>query len=315
MFEEIIETIENYDSIVIFGHARPDGDCYGTQIGLREIIKANYPDKKVYAVGSGLPQFFPFLGHMDSIGLDIIERSLAILVDTSRNDRLEDQRYKYADGMMKIDHHIIGEKFNDVCAIDEEADSVCSMIVRMVLEQDLYLPSTAASALMLGILTDTGRFQFGNDFPTMFDNAAFLTRNGADIKKILSILNETDEKTIAFKGFIYTRYEKTEAGVVYLILDQETLNELGITFAQANEMVNTLGNIKGYPVWAFFVEDSDHSAHVELRSNRYAVEPIASRHGGGGHVLAAGCTIPVFDLNIINEILDECDSLIINGDY
>ena len=80
-------------------------------------------------------------------------------------------------------------------------------------------------------------------------------------------------------------------------------------------MVNTLGNIKGYPVWAFFVEDSDHSAHVELRSNRYAVEPIASRHGGGGHVLAAGCTIPVFDLNIINEILDECDSLIINGDY
>ena len=40
MLKNIIELIEKYDSIVIFGHVNPDGDCYGAQVGLREIILA-----------------------------------------------------------------------------------------------------------------------------------------------------------------------------------------------------------------------------------------------------------------------------------
>ena len=43
MFEAIISKIEQYDSIVIFGHLNPDGDCYGSQIALRNILKAKYP--------------------------------------------------------------------------------------------------------------------------------------------------------------------------------------------------------------------------------------------------------------------------------
>ena len=50
MFKQIYKKIKKYDSIVIFGHVNPDGDCYGSQIGLKEAIKATFPKKKVYAV-------------------------------------------------------------------------------------------------------------------------------------------------------------------------------------------------------------------------------------------------------------------------
>ena len=62
MFKEIVSLIERYDSVCIFGHIHPDGDCYGSQIGLRELLKTRYPEKKVYAVGSGLPDFFSLIG-------------------------------------------------------------------------------------------------------------------------------------------------------------------------------------------------------------------------------------------------------------
>ena len=51
MFESIVSKIEQYDSIVIFGHLNPDGDCYGSQIALRNILRLKYPHKKIYAVG------------------------------------------------------------------------------------------------------------------------------------------------------------------------------------------------------------------------------------------------------------------------
>ena len=54
MFEKIISKIEEHDSIVIFGHRNPDGDCYGSEIALRNILRTKYPTKSIYCVGSGL---------------------------------------------------------------------------------------------------------------------------------------------------------------------------------------------------------------------------------------------------------------------
>ena len=67
MFEKLKKAIEDYNSIVIFGHPNPDGDCYGSQLGLRDTIRLNYPNKKVYAVGTGLRRFRNTLGRMDVI--------------------------------------------------------------------------------------------------------------------------------------------------------------------------------------------------------------------------------------------------------
>ena len=55
-FDKILEQIQKYDSIVIYGHKNPDGDCYGAQVGLRELIYALYPEKKVYITGTGCPR-------------------------------------------------------------------------------------------------------------------------------------------------------------------------------------------------------------------------------------------------------------------
>src|SRR5574344_815276 len=88
----VFSLIGKYDSIVIFGHSLPDGDCYGSQIAFREVLQTAYPHKKIFAIGSGLYALFERLGEMDIVSDELIVKSLAILVDVSDFPLVEDQR-------------------------------------------------------------------------------------------------------------------------------------------------------------------------------------------------------------------------------
>ena len=40
--EQILKKIKEYNTIIIHGHKRPDGDCLGSQFGLKDIIKDDF---------------------------------------------------------------------------------------------------------------------------------------------------------------------------------------------------------------------------------------------------------------------------------
>ena len=313
MFETLKTIIEEHNSIVIFGHINPDGDCYGSQIGLRELLKLNYPEKKVYAVGSGFSRFFDLIGNMDEVEDDVIKESLAILLDGNDCSRMEDPRIVTAKAFIKIDHHIENYKFTEgPFVIDTDANSTCSLVAQFAVEAGWKLNPTIANALFLGILTDSGRFQFIEDFPAAFHEVAFLCENGAEPKQINTILNITNEAALKFKGYVYSHYKKSEEGVIYLTFYKETLAKLKVSANKAGSMVNLLSNVKGYPIWAFFCELEDGTCHAEFRSNGPAVQPIASALGGGGHLLAAGVTIDKVDDEIVESIVKDLGKAIID---
>ena len=313
MFEELLPIIEKNDSIVIFGHLIPDGDCYGSQIGLRDLLRLNYPDKKVYAVGSGLRRFFKFISPMDQVDEETIKNSLAILVDGNDCSRMEDRRVVLAKEFIKIDHHIENNRFTEgKFVLDNLANSTCELIVKFIYEAGWKVNPTICNALFLGILTDSGRFQFIADFPGAFREVAFLCENGADPDRINSLLNITNEAALNFKGYVYCHYKKTRGGVIYLTFTKEKLKKLRVSASRAGNMVNLLNNVIGYPIWAFFCENTDGTVHAEFRSNGPGVQPVAAKFGGGGHYLAAGLTIDSFDEEKIKEILHELDKAIVD---
>ena len=312
MFEELLPYIEKNDSIVIFGHIFPDGDCYGSQIALRELIKLNYPNKKVYAVGSGIRRFFHLIGKMDDVDDKIIKKSLAILVDGNDCWRMEDQRVFTAKEHIKIDHHIENHKFNEgPFVIDPLANSTCELILQMLLEVGWKHNPTICNALFLGILTDTGRFQFIEDFPKSFKEVTFLCENGANPGRINSILNTTNESALQFKGYVFTHYKKTKHGVLYLTFPYAKLKKLRVSPSKAGAMVNLLANVIGYRIWMFFCENEDGTVHAELRSNGPAVQPIVAKYGGGGHMMAAGVTLDSMSPENVNMLVRDCDQAII----
>ena len=315
MFEKIIDRIKEYDTIVIFGHKNPDGDCYGSQIALRETIKLAFPNKKVFATGTGLKRFFDLIGEIDEVEDQTIENALAIIVDGNDLPRMEDTRVYNAKAWVKLDHHVDTGTFTEgPFVVDENASSCCEIIFDMLEECKLPINKAVANALYLGIMTDTGRFQYVSNYVKCFTQAAKLIELGADPDGINKIYNMSYETSMIFKGYVFTHYKKTEKGVIYLELDQPTLKKFGLTASKAGNMVNLLANIKWLPIWAFFCENEDGTMHAEFRSADAPVQPVAAKYGGGGHMHAAGVTMPKYNQETINLFLNDFDE-ILSGDY
>ena len=311
MFDLILKQIEKYNSIVIYGHLNPDGDCYGAQVGLKEVILANYPNKKVYVTGTGCPRFFPLIGKMDKVSDEIIANSLAILVDGNDLSRMEDKRVYTAKAYAKIDHHIDTGGFTEgPFVVDIDANSTCDIIAGFVMDFNLKISKLGANALYLGILTDSARFQFVNNYVQTFTRVRFLCEHGAEPTKLSNLMNKTDEQSLIAKGYIMSHYQKTKEGVIYIIYDKETLHRIGVSANEASNLVNLLSNIEGYPIWCSFAEYDDGKVRCEFRSNGPEVQPVAASIGGGGHAMASGCQLSSLDRNLIQSIIDKYDQVL-----
>lgn len=309
-YKEILTKIENNDTITIFGHVSPDGDCFGSQIALKEALRLRYPNKRIFAFGKGLKEFSSLIGEVDTFDEETIKNSLAIVVDCNDLSRIEEVEINSAKEFAKIDHHVENHLFTQgPFIVKEDANSCCEIILDFLRHFDFEINKKAANALYLGILTDTGRFQYVSDYRKAFLDAAFLVEKGARPEIINSILNITKENLMAFKGYIYSNYKKTKDGVVYIVLEKEILSFFNIDHSTAGSMVNLLSNINGYPIWAFFSAMDETYYHAEFRSSGPHVQPVALKYGGGGHLHAAGVTLT--DLpNCLDSVLADLDEAI-----
>ena len=111
---EILEKIKQYNRIIIHRHIRPDGDCIGSQSGLKLAIKLNYPEKEVYAVGDIIPEYCTPYGILDNVEDDMYTDALVIVVDTATDSRICDQRYKTGAYIIKIDHHDDSSEYGNI---------------------------------------------------------------------------------------------------------------------------------------------------------------------------------------------------------
>lgn len=302
MNEDFFKLIEQYDTITIFGHIYPDGDCYGSEIGLRETLRHFYPNKKIYALGSGFkrrPKDFP---GMDEVDDETIKNSLAIIVDLAGLDRLEDKRATTALALAKVDHHIFQQAFGVVDIVKEDYVSATLILAEMLIDHFGYVPKSAAGPLLLGLITDSGRFLYQPIDSKILITAAKLAECGASFKEIYDVLYLVEEKSLRFKGYIFLNYLKHPSGIAYMVLSKEKLAEFGYDSNSAAGFVNSIASIEGMKVWVFFTEGQDGIVRVELRSSGFPVQPIAVHFGGGGHLCASGCRLD--KLEKYQEVID-----------
>lgn len=306
MYKQVWEKIKKAEVITIFGHVIPDGDCYGSILGLKNLILASFPNKKVFALGSGLPKYFSLVGMMDIATDEDIKGSLAIVVDLANLARIEDTRYSLASDIIKIDHHQFAEHFGEPEIIKTEFCSATSIIADMADTLNLPITKEAALPLFLGMVTDSGRFLYQPIIPRVYELACKLINTGIDIKSLYDIMYEVDEKILRFKGWCCCNYKKSKNGVIYLPIPKEIIHEFGLDFNTCASMVNCVSGVPGSPIWVFFSESDSGEVRVEFRSKGVPVQPTAVKFGGGGHLQASGCKLDTLeDHTLVVKELDK----------
>lgn len=292
MFKKIIEAIEKYDRIIIHRHSNPDGDAIGSQVGLKHILKLNYPNKEIYAVGDASRRYgFIEDSATDTIPDEYYNGALAFVLDTSATALISDERYTTADMIIKMDHHIFCEEFADLEVIDTSFESCCGLITMFSMQTGLKLDSVGAKALYTGMITDSGRFRYDSTSAQTFKVASYLMEHQFNTNDIYSNLYSDELSSVQLRAKFVLKINKTDAPVSYIYTTFEEAQSYNADiFTISRGMVNTMSDIKGIDIWANFTE-TENGVLCELRSSKYNINPIAVKYGGGGHAKASGATI------------------------
>lgn len=286
-FADILEKIKAYDTIIIHRHQRPDPDALGSQVGLRDIIRYNFPEKKVLATGHDEPTL-TWLTKMDFVSDADYPGALVIVTDTANRPRVDDDRYTRGDFLIKIDHHPNDDAYGDLLYVDPNASSASEIITDFALSTNLALSNEAARLLYSGIVGDTGRFLYPATTSKTLLLASKLREYDFDFATLVRQMDSFSFKIAKLQGYVFDHLEVDENGAARVVLTQDIMKKFNVTDAETSAIVGIPGKIDSIKAWAIFVEQADKHYRVRLRSKSRAINDIAKGHDGGGHPLASG---------------------------
>ncbi|WP_047981602.1 DHH family phosphoesterase [Ornithinibacillus contaminans] len=292
--QAIQAAIKEYNTIIIHRHVRPDPDALGSQAGLRELIQATYPDKKVYVVGEDDPSL-TFLVKMDQIDDAVFENALIIICDTANTARIDDSRYTSGDKIIKIDHHPNVDPYGDISWVDTTASSTSEMIYELFTKaEEMEMNEAAARLLYAGIVGDTGRFLFPSTTKKTLQYAAELVAYDFDRSQLYDGIYNVKDNLARLRGYILQNFTLEQDGLSVIKLTKPILEQFQVSVMETGQLVGTLGDVEGILVWVFFIEEDDQ-IRVRLRSKGPVINEVAAAYNGGGHPLASGASVYSWD--------------------
>ena len=307
---QILEKIKEYPRIMLFRHIRMDGDCTGSTKGMKELLRATYPEKEILLIDQQESEFLKFMGPDDGpVPDDKYQDALAIVLDTSDRKRISNQKYALCREIVKIDHHIEADPYGDVNWVEPERSSVCEMVADFyqTFRDELKISTRAATYIYAGMVTDSGRFRFSGVNGDTMRLAGLMLDQGVDTETLYANLYLNDYEVLKFKAHVYECMRRSENGVAWVRVGRDMQQRFGLDLEAASNAISYMENIRECLCWLAFIdgEKPEDGIRVRLRSRFMTINHVAERHHGGGHACAAGAT--VYSEEEMEQLIREAD--------
>jgi bifunctional oligoribonuclease and PAP phosphatase NrnA len=298
--QAVVDVLRTRDRFAVVSHENPDGDALGSllggALGLRELGK----DVVMYLAGTApTPAEYHFLDLSEvtrEVPVDMEQRVL-LAVDCANDRRIGEDREAVdrAALVVDVDHHHDNSRFGDVNLVVPEASSTAEVVRELLRELEVELTPAIAEALYVGLVTDTGRFQYTNTTPKALRLAAELVEAGADVHGIFRHVYETVQfaklKLLARALDRARLFDGGRLVVAYLL--RGDFADVGAEEPFSEGIIDHLRAVEGSEMVALIREpprDEGPARRISLRSSHDEVDvsAIARLRGGGGHRQAAG---------------------------
>ena len=306
-YKQILKQIKKYNNIVIARHIGGDPDAFGSSLGLKEIILANFPNKNVYVAGTPTSKF-KYFGGIDKTP-DDVSGALLIVTDTPNKKRVDCAAIDHYAYKIKIDHHPFVEEFCDLEVIDDTASSASQMIIEFALECKLKIPYEAAEKLYMGVVGDTGRFMYNYTTTKTFDLVSqLIKKTNLDFTSLYPQMYLRSLNDYKFNAYITSNLTITENKLAYIKLDDKTLKEHNVDSSTAGNLIENFHNIEEILVVITCSEDVNNNyIKCSIRSRGPVINEAAAKFNGGGHALASGAKPK--DFETVDELIKELDKV------
>lgn len=297
-WQPAVQALAAAESVNLACHVNPDGDALGsllaTALGLRKLGKKVYPTWGAAPVQ--VPPSYAFLPGVDLLvqPSELPDCDLFVALDCGAAHRLGsvEKLAKACDPLINVDHHPGNDQFGTLNVVVTTASSTAELVAGLLRDAGVEMDKDIATALYVGIVTDTGRFQYSNSSPDTLRLAADLLAHGVDAPAIAQEVYESAPfGYLKLVGRVLDRAVlHEESRFVYSWIKLADLAETGVGADETDGLIDLVRSTRAADVAAMFKEQHDGAWRVSMRSKGRSVGAMARKRGGGGHDLAAGFT-------------------------
>ena len=298
--DAVVDALTRADRLLVVTHENPDGDALGSMLGLTRALRSLGKDVVMYLAGDApLPGEYGFLDLADLARTlpDDMEERMLVAVDCASEHRIgpDPAPIERAREVVDIDHHHDNTRFGAVNLIVADASSTAEIIRDVLHGLGVELTPEIAEPLYVGLVTDTGRFQYSNTTPKALRLAAELVVAGANVHDVFRNVYESVQfaklKLLSRALDHAQLYEGGRLVISYLLKDD--FESVGAEEPYSEGIIDYLRAVEGSEMVALIRESprGDGPTHrVSLRSSHDEIDvsAIARAGSGGGHTQAAG---------------------------
>ncbi len=298
--ERVADELRARDRFLLTAHEGPDGDALGSLLGMHKVLTQLGKDSVMFMAAKEFPlpieyRFLPLEEVFHEAPADMADRTVVFL-DCGNIDRMPvEWLTSGGNDLINIDHHHDNTCFGDINLVEVGASCTAEIVYDLALLLGAKLTPEIASALYVGLITDTGKFMYENTNAHTHRVAADLIEAGVNVDETYRRLYENVplEKLRLVSRALEKIQSYCDGRLVLSYITTGDYEATGAGEEMTEGLIDHLRSIDGAMV-AVVVRDLGNRGRaarkVSLRSSAGEVDvsAVARLHGGGGHKRAAG---------------------------
>ncbi|HYK99517.1 MAG TPA: bifunctional oligoribonuclease/PAP phosphatase NrnA [Candidatus Acidoferrales bacterium] len=283
--------------IAIVSHRDPDPDTIGSAIALGMGLESMGKTVSLHCADP-IPEPYRFLAGSERFVTTPppAEVDLVVTVDFGSIERA---KFALPGGprSLNLDHHASNDHFALANVVDVSSAASAELVSRVIDALGVAWTPEMATAALVGIMTDTGSFQFPSTDKRALERAGLLREAGADLQAITyNIYRNKKFESLKLWGLAFARMRREQNGrLVWTTIGPADFAEAGALDEDVSGLVEQVARATGMRVALLFNEQAGGTVKISCRTSAWepAVDAAAlmSRYGGGGHVRAAGALV------------------------
>lgn len=308
-FDKCKKILNTASNIALFCHTRPDGDTLGSALGLKLALSKIGKTVKIFC-DEEVPSKFLNFGFAEQFNVEFQEKlkdfDLYIAIDCGDLGRVGAFYNKFTNNKntLAIDHHITHEDFCEYTYV-LGCSSTCEIVLKIINDLNIAIDEKIATALFVGLSTDTGNFKHSNTNENSFLCAKQLISFGVDIAEInRKLYNETSYTRLKLLGKSLStmrRYFDGKLCIMYVTAKDFEDCKADITHTEG--FTDYAISVDTAQIGVCISQSNNNSFKISMRSKKLDVSEICKYFGGGGHKQASGCVLCGFLEDVIDRIV------------